>query len=118
METRSRCSNTSRVLTARSRQSTCCSKKKKINFNLQTPMPAAATKSIERANTVSRESVPKAQWFEFEEAATLPSPALLIYRDRVEENLRRMVATAGGAERLRPHIKTHKMRELLELQLG
>jgi D-serine deaminase-like pyridoxal phosphate-dependent protein len=29
-----------------------------------------------------------------------------------------MVAIAGIPERLRPHIKTHKMRELIELQLG
>ena len=57
-------------------------------------------------------------WFKVEGAGALPSPALLVYRQRVEENLRRMVALAGGAERLRPHIKTHKMREMIELQLA
>ena len=57
-------------------------------------------------------------WYEFDEAAELPSPALLVYRERVEENLRRMVAIAGGPERLRPHIKTHKMLEMIELQLA
>jgi D-serine deaminase-like pyridoxal phosphate-dependent protein len=57
-------------------------------------------------------------WFEVRDAAELASPCLLIYRERVGENLRRMLAIAGGAGRLRPHIKTHKMREMLELQLG
>src|SRR6266436_368744 len=57
-------------------------------------------------------------WFVVSDVATLPSPALLVYRERVEENLRRMVAIAGGPARLRPHIKTHKMREMIELQLA
>jgi D-serine deaminase-like pyridoxal phosphate-dependent protein len=40
-----------------------------------------------------------------------------VYRRRVEENVTRMLAIAGGAEHLRPHIKTHKMQELIELQM-
>ena len=57
-------------------------------------------------------------WFKVEGVGALPSPGLLVYRERVEENLRRTLALAGGAERLRPHIKTHKMREMIELQLA
>jgi len=56
------------------------------------------------------------KWFEVGDAAELPSPALLVYRERVERNLTRMLAMAGGPERLRPHIKTHKMAELIQLQ--
>jgi len=56
-------------------------------------------------------------WYEVRDVAAIPSPALLVYRDRVEENLRQMLAMAGGPERLRPHIKTHKMSEMLGLQL-
>jgi D-serine deaminase-like pyridoxal phosphate-dependent protein len=56
-------------------------------------------------------------WFEFNEVADIPSPALLVYRGRVKENLQRMLAIAGDPGRLRPHIKTHKMREMLDLQL-
>jgi D-serine deaminase-like pyridoxal phosphate-dependent protein len=62
-------------------------------------------------------SRPISHWFEFKEVADVPSPALLVYRERVKENIRRMVAIAGEPARLRPHIKTHKMRELLDLQL-
>lgn len=57
-------------------------------------------------------------WYEIRDVAAIPSPALLIYRQRVEENVKRMLAIPGGPARLRPHIKTHKMREMLELQLA
>ncbi len=47
-----------------------------------------------------------------------PSPALLIYPNRVERNLRRMIAIAGSPERLRPHLKTHKLPQIIALQVG
>jgi len=45
------------------------------------------------------------------------SPALVVYLDRVRENLRRVIVHAGGsADRWRPHIKTTKIPEIfLEL---
>lgn len=48
------------------------------------------------------------------------SPGLVVFRDLVEQNLDGMVKIAGSAGRLRPHCKTHKMREvtLLELDRG
>lgn len=57
-------------------------------------------------------------WFEVRDAAAIPSPGLLVYYERVQENLRRMLAIAGAPERLRPHIKTHKIREVLAMQLA
>jgi D-serine deaminase-like pyridoxal phosphate-dependent protein len=54
-------------------------------------------------------------WWEVTEVAEFPSPSLLVYPQRVQQNLKRMLAIAGAAERLRPHIKTHKMREPIEL---
>ena len=57
-------------------------------------------------------------WHEVTNADEIPSPSLLIYAERVEENLRRMIALAGGVTRLRPHIKTHKMAEMIELQVA
>ena len=56
-----------------------------------------------------------ASWYRVANIAEVDSPALLVYPERVEENLRRMVAIAGGVERLRPHIKTHKLPEILRL---
>src|SRR5436190_6652517 len=45
------------------------------------------------------------------------SPCLLLYPDRVRENSRRMILIAGGVERLRPHMKTHKMPEVIRMQV-
>ena len=58
-----------------------------------------------------------ANWFAIANAAEVPSPSLLLYPDRAEENVRRMIVLAGGPARLRPHIKTHKMPELIKMQL-
>src|SRR5437764_10721476 len=114
MEKRSRCNNTSLGRMARLLPSMCCSRKKRISFKVT----ATETKLRERTGSTPTEHAPARQWFEFKDVEALPSPALLVYRERVEENLQRMVAMAGGVERLRPHIKTHKMRELIELQLA
>ena len=57
-------------------------------------------------------------WFEFSNVADVDSPALLIYQDRAEENARRMISLAGGTERLCPHIKTHKLAELVKMQMA
>ena len=35
--------------------------------------------------------------------------------DRAEENLRRLIAIAGGTSRLRPHMKTHKLPEIARM---
>lgn len=48
----------------------------------------------------------------------IATPALLIFPDRIEHNIRAMVELAGGAARLRPHIKTHKMAEVVDRQLA
>ena len=57
-------------------------------------------------------------WFHITNEADVPSPALLVYPDRVEENIRRMVAITGGPARLRPHMKTHKLPEVIRLQMA
>lgn len=46
------------------------------------------------------------------------SPGLLVYVDRVQANLDRMIEMAGGAEKLRPHVKTHKMPAIVELSIA
>ena len=57
-------------------------------------------------------------WPAIENVSEVPSPALLVYPERVEGNVQRMIAMAGGVERLRPHMKTHKMPEMIRLQLA
>ena len=48
------------------------------------------------------------------------SPALIVYRSIVIENIKKMIAIAGNVSRLRPHCKTHKMPAVtkIELEMG
>jgi D-serine deaminase-like pyridoxal phosphate-dependent protein len=57
-------------------------------------------------------------WFYVSNVEEVPSPALLLYPERIEENIRRMVSMAGGVARLRPHIKTHKLPEIVRMQMA
>jgi D-serine deaminase-like pyridoxal phosphate-dependent protein len=51
-------------------------------------------------------------------ADALDTPALVFYETMIRENIARMGKLLGGYARLRPHIKTHKCREILERQLS
>jgi D-serine deaminase-like pyridoxal phosphate-dependent protein len=46
------------------------------------------------------------------------SPGLVIFRDLLERNLDEMIRLAHGPQHLRPHCKTHKIREITEIQLA
>lgn len=59
-----------------------------------------------------------AEWMRVRNEEAIPSPALLVYRDRLEANLDRMVAAVGDPARLRPHIKTHKTPQIVALQVA
>ena len=48
-------------------------------------------------------------WYKIANTDEVNSPALLVYPDRIEANIRKMIEIAGSADRLRPHVKTHKM---------
>jgi D-threonine aldolase len=49
------------------------------------------------------------------DASELLSPSLLIYPRLIRQNIHEMIALAGGADRLRPHVKTHKMADVVRL---
>lgn len=57
-------------------------------------------------------------WFKPVNESSLATPSILLFPDRIEENIRRMIAIAGSARRLRPHVKTHKIAEVIQLQLN
>ena len=46
------------------------------------------------------------------------SPALVVFAELVQQNLDQMLALAGDPARLRPHCKTHKVAEVVKLQLA
>lgn len=56
-------------------------------------------------------------WYLLNKPEDVISPSLLFYKDRIENNIRSMVHMAGDAERLVPHVKTHKTAEIVKLQL-
>lgn len=57
-------------------------------------------------------------WYKILNIAEIPSPSLLVYAANVEDNIMRMIALLkGDVLRLRPHMKTHKMPEIIKLHL-
>lgn len=55
--------------------------------------------------------------YRIQDTSSIFSPALLFYKDLISRNLDRAITMAGGAQRLRPHVKTHKTREIVRLEL-
>jgi D-serine deaminase-like pyridoxal phosphate-dependent protein len=56
-------------------------------------------------------------WYLAGNVADVFSPALLVYPDRIECNIKKMVEIAGSIHKLRPHVKTHKIPEIIKLQM-
>lgn len=56
--------------------------------------------------------------YRIDEPGRILSPGLVLFRELVEANIDAMIEVAGGVERLRPHCKTHKMREVAEMQIA
>jgi D-serine deaminase-like pyridoxal phosphate-dependent protein len=51
------------------------------------------------------------------DTSALFSPALLFYKDLIRANIARAVELAGDPQRLRPHVKTHKTREIVRMEM-
>lgn len=54
-------------------------------------------------------------WYKLVEAENVPSPRVLVNAAVVGENIDAAIRTAGGSERLRPHVKTHKSQAVVKL---
>jgi D-serine deaminase-like pyridoxal phosphate-dependent protein len=50
-------------------------------------------------------------WYEVADIEAIDTPAFLVYPHRIRENIASAIKIAGGAHRLRPHVKTHKAKE-------
>jgi D-serine deaminase-like pyridoxal phosphate-dependent protein len=48
----------------------------------------------------------------------IDTPALIIDKEKVKQNIQTAITLAGSAQRLRPHVKTHKMLEVAQLQMA
>lgn len=58
----------------------------------------------------------KENWWEINPETLIDTPFLAVYEDRIRFNIEHLIASVNGkTQRLRPHIKTHKIGEILEL---
>src|SRR5438552_17605968 len=55
-------------------------------------------------------------WYEIKNIHSIDSPALIIYKDRVEENIRKATGMKD-AEHLHTHVKTNKIAEVCKMML-
>ncbi len=62
--------------------------------------------------TVAQDQTP---WYVPADPDAIASPALLVYPHRVEENIQHLIEIAGNVDRLRPHIKTHKLPQIVAM---
>jgi len=51
-------------------------------------------------------------WFNIKNIEEIDTPALLVYKDRAEQNIEKAIALVHAVEQLRPHVKTHKLLEI------
>jgi D-threonine aldolase len=56
-------------------------------------------------------------WFEIKNIAEIDTPALLIHKERVNMNIAKTIALVQSKNQLRPHVKTHKMKEITEMMM-
>ncbi|MEM7803207.1 MAG: alanine racemase, partial [Chloroflexota bacterium] len=56
-------------------------------------------------------------WYEIQNIEAVDSPALVVYPDRVAENIVTCIDIAGDKERLRPHVKTHKVGQVAKMHI-
>lgn len=55
------------------------------------------------------------EWYRIENVDELDSPALVVYPERVRENIRALKKMINDPDRLRPHVKTNKSREVSKM---
>ena len=56
-------------------------------------------------------------WYHIRDVDTIDSPALVVYRERMQDNILRLIQMAKHPENLRPHVKTNKMQEVCTAML-
>jgi D-threonine aldolase len=57
------------------------------------------------------------RWYPVENIAEVASPALLVYPERIAQNIERAISIVGDPQRLRPHVKTHKLAEIVSMHV-
>lgn len=60
----------------------------------------------------------KPAWYFIDDIDKIDSPALVIYLDRVRENIKTLLGMIDDISRLRPHVKTHKSPDITKMLLA
>ena len=58
------------------------------------------------------------KWYEIISPESIISPSLLVFPSRIEENIKAMINISGDVKKLRTHIKTYKIKEIIQLQIN
>ena len=56
-------------------------------------------------------------WYTLNDPDQIDTPALLVYPERVQKNIERAIKISGDVNRLRPHVKTHKIPQVAAMHL-
>lgn len=56
-------------------------------------------------------------WYKISNETAVPTPAILLFPERIRYNIQQMIAIAGDVKRLRPHVKTHKLPQVIQMQV-
>lgn len=57
----------------------------------------------------------KDNWYSLDHPEGVISPSLLVYPDRIQHNIDLMISMTGDANRLRPHVKTYKNANIINM---
>jgi D-serine deaminase-like pyridoxal phosphate-dependent protein len=60
----------------------------------------------------------KNNWYSLDNPDGVISPSLLVYPDRIQHNIELMISMIGDVTRLRPHIKTYKNADIINMQMA
>jgi len=59
----------------------------------------------------------KQHWYVLKHPEKIISPSLLVYPNRIQHNIDLMISMAGDVTRLRPHVKTYKNANIIQMQM-
>ena len=57
-------------------------------------------------------------WYQIKNIDHIDTPALLVYKERVKQNIAEAIAMVNSPAQLRPHVKTHKLKEVAALMMA
>ncbi|MGN7988858.1 D-TA family PLP-dependent enzyme [Pedobacter sp. 22226] len=57
------------------------------------------------------------QWYLLDDPASVESPGLVFYTDRIKANIKQLISMIDDQNRLRPHVKTHKSAGVCKLMI-